>query len=328
MAARGPETRVRHIAQSGAARLNQGNLMFALATHALRSTLISSAAAFATLLCTALPAHAEIAVYYEVNGMSLAGLTGNGSLTGLSGEYSGQNVSQIDAARWMGVENGAFHIMNSQGYLEHYYPYNPIAGTAYCCTGLTKKLSGGLLDGQAVQNANYLGATNDVMYYVDKTGTVVYSELGYHTVLRQDNWATLSGGGSLSGKSLQRGVGLLDMGGNTDLSDDYLMNVAPDGTLEYYYLPTGTYAAGLEPTYGSWKLFTEGKLGGLTLAQLAKSPVGSINGYSYHYMGNGDDYMYFDVSVAAVPEASTWSTLFLGLCLMVGVVRRRGAHTA
>lgn len=289
----------------------------------LRAALKTSVTAAASLLCLAFPAHAAIDVYHEVNGKNLSGLTGNGSLTGIGGEFSGQNVSQIDAAKWMGVENGAFHILNSQGYLEHYYPYNPIVGTTYCCVGLTRKLSGGLLDGQTVQNGNYIGATNEVMYYVDKTGSVVYSELGYHTVLRQDTWTTFSGGGSLNGQALRRGVGLLDMGGNTDISDDYLMNVAADGTLEYYHMPTGTYVAGLEATYGSWKLFTSGKLNGLTLTQLAQSPVGTINGYSYRYLGNGDDHMYFDVNVASVPEATTWSTMVVGMLGLGFAVRRR-----
>ncbi len=266
--------------------------------------------------------HAEIWVYDEVTGNNLSTWTGNGQLTGTTGEFAGKNISQIDASRWMGAEDGAFHIMNSAGYLEHYYPYMA-TGTPYCCAGTSRTLTGGDLSGMKVQNANYLGATSGVMYYADNVGTAWYGELGNHVIGRNDTWTTFTGGGSLNGKGIQRGVGLLDMGGNTDISDDYLMNVAADGTLEYYYMPTGQYAAALESTYGSWKTFNSGKLGGLTLSTLARNAVGTFNGYSYRYLGNSNDQMYFDVSkVAAVPESSTWLMMTLGL-VALGAVRQR-----
>ncbi len=266
--------------------------------------------------------HAEVWVYDEVTGKNLSTWTGNGQLTGTLGEFSGKNISQIEASRWMGVEDGAFHIMNSAGYLEHYYPYLS-TGTPYCCAGTSKTLTGGDLSGLNVQNANYLGATNNVMYYADNVGTAWYGELGNHVIGRNDTWTTFSGGGSLNGKSVQRGVGLLDMGGNTDISDDYLMNVAADGTLEYYYMPTGKYAAGLESTYGSWKSFASGKLSGLTLSTLAQNASGTFNGYSYRYLGNSNDQMYFDVSLApAVPESSTWMMMGLGLAGLGFAMRR------
>lgn len=294
-----------------------------------RRTQLPSWLTAVTLALAAQTAAAEVWVYDEVTGKNLATWTGNGKLTGTAGEFSGKNISDIEASRWMGAENGAFHIMNSSGFLEHYYAYGTL-GTAYCCKGTSRTLTGGDLGGMNVQNANYLGATSEVMYYADNVGTAWYSELGNHTIGRNDTWTTFSGGGSLNGKTVQRGVGLLDMGGNTDISDDYLMNVAPDGTLEYYYMPTGKYTAGLELTYGSWKGFNGGKLDGLTLSTLATQPVGVLNGYSYRYLGNSNDQMYFDVTVAAVPELSSMASMAVGLAATAGLTasRRKRARKA
>lgn len=290
--------------------------------NGLRKLTTAVALAAAASLLGAHTAQAEVWVYDEVTGKNLSGWTGNGKLTGTKGEFSGMNISDVAASRWMGAENGAFHIMNSNGFLEHYYAYSTV-GTAFCCVGTSRTLTGGDLSGMNVQNANYLGATNEVMYYADNVGTAWYTELGNHTLGRNDTWTTFSGGGSLDGKTVQRGVGLLDMGGNTDISDDFLMNVAPDGTLEYYFMPTGKYTASLEATYGSWKTFNGGALGGLTLSTLAKQPVGVVGGYAYRYLGNSNDQMYFDVTVAAVPELSNTAYMVVGLMGMAGLVTAR-----
>ena len=69
-------------------------------------------------------ATSEILVYSEFNGAFLPALTGNGDLTGTGQSHTGTNVSDIADNLWRGVEDNAFHILesNTSGALvEHYF---------------------------------------------------------------------------------------------------------------------------------------------------------------------------------------------------------------
>jgi hypothetical protein len=276
----------------------------------------------ASCLCAS-SAEASIVAYYEVNGSYLPGYSGNGNLTGTTGTYSGMNISSISASNWRGVENSSFHIFsNTTGRVEHYYAYST-GGTPHYNVQASTTLTGGSLNGLASDSTspNYLGATNDVIYFSDGTGGVIrYTELGTQTLSLDPAWTSLNGGGDLNGLGVSRGgVGLKDFGGNTDLSDNYLMYVESNGTLGYYYLDNGTYASGLNATYGSWTTFTSGELSGLTLSQLNSAATGTVGAYSYKYLGNSDDVMYFDIQ--SVPEPASAALSCLGLVSLF--MRRR-----
>jgi hypothetical protein len=215
--------------------------------------------------------------------------------------------------------------MGSDGRVEHYFAYGA-AGTPYFGQTATTTLTGGTLGGQLLtNNSNYLGVTNDLMYYADGTGGVIrYTELFTPVLSFDATWTALSGG-QLNGQAVTRATGLHDFGGNVDISDNYLMMVETNGTLGYYFLDSGAYTAAFDAagSYGSWTTFTGGALAGLTLNTLNTNATGSVtvgsNTTSYRYLGNYDDVMLFDIQT--IPEAS--SALLGGLSLLGLALRRR-----
>jgi hypothetical protein len=122
-----------------------------------------------------------------------------------------------------------------------------------------------------------------------------YSVYGNHDFVATWNWSTLAGG-SLNGVELARGLALRDFAGNTDISDTFIMNVEPNGTLEYYSVVTGTHHPGLDASYGSWSALRRGPLDGLQLSAVQRNPAGIFGSYRYRYLGNSDDNCVFELA--------------------------------
>ncbi len=279
----------------------------------------------AIIVMTTLSANAEIVLYNEFNGSHLPALTGNGNLTGSGQAHTGMNISDIPDELWRGVEDNAFHILesNTSGALvEHYFPY-AVNGTAYCCQPSNATLTGGPQNGAPINNVNYLGATNGRMVYLDADNSISeYSELGDTVVAADYLWTTFSGG-DLDGATPGAVNGLRHVGGGVAISENYWASVEADGTLEYHLLTTGAHSAGLEATYGSWTTLASGPLAGLTLTSLDARATGFANGFKYRFLGIGNDYMFFDV--VAVPEPSAALLLVSGLASFACARRRRAA---
>jgi hypothetical protein len=261
-------------------------------------------------------AHADVIWYAENSGafgaLSIAGgtLTGGGSFT---------NVSQFTAANYRGAEGGYLAAVNGAGAMNY---YTGIGGVYFGATPATT-LTGGPLNGQSIgNNASYIGAADNLLYYSTPTGVSSYLAAGGTNWLNY-GWSNLSGGGGLNGVAAVRGIGLKDFGGNTDISDGFLMYVQSSGTLGYYSMTTGvsTTFAG----FGGWTTFTSGALAGLTLNALNSNPTGTVSGTSYRYLGEFDNGLFFDVTVAAVPEPSSAIMVLAGAAVLLRAARRRAA---
>lgn len=163
-----------------------------------------------------------------------------------------------------------------------------------------------------------MGTTTNQTVFSDATGIVGYYA-NINSVYSDYAWTSFSGGGSQAGVRPTRGLGLLDFAGNTDMTEGYLQSVAPDGTLEFYELVFGTYAAGLESTYGSWSAFSSGPLAGLTLNALNSNATGTANGVPYRFMGTANGAMVFEVP-NVVPEPTSF-VMAIGASLLT--LRRR-----
>lgn len=125
---------------------------------------------------------------------------------------------------------------------------------------------------------HWLGATNDVNYYVDAgDGVVRYFDWGTFVLNFDATWDSWSGG-PLDGTVPTVGTGLLDFGGGNSMNENLFVVVENDGTMGYYNMDTGIYSPGHNATYGSWTTFDEGPLSGLTLTALNANAVGTHNG--------------------------------------------------
>jgi hypothetical protein len=242
-------------------------------------------------------AHADVIWYAENSGafgaLSIAGgtLTGGGSFT---------NVSQFTAANYRGAEGGYLAAVNGAGAMNY---YTGIGGVYFGATPATT-LTGGPLNGQSIgNNASYIGAADNLLYYSTPTGVSSYLAAGGTNWLNY-GWSNLSGGGGLNGVAAVRGIGLKDFGGN-------------------YSMTTGvsTTFAG----FGGWTTFTSGALAGLTLNALNSNPTGTVSGTSYRYLGEFDNGLFFDVTVAAVPEPSSAIMVLAGAAVLLRAARRRAA---
>jgi hypothetical protein len=263
-------------------------------------------------LLTSQSSQAALISYYNLNGNYNPAFDNAGNL-GVGGSLSGQTTASFTAANYLGPEDGYFLIANSAGVPEAY----TYAGV-YTPTSQYATLTGGVYNGLLTKNANYMGTTTNQTVYADATGIVGYYA-NFNSLYVDYTWTTFSGGGSLSGQKPARGMGLLDIAGNTDMTEGYLQKVAPDGTLEFYELVGGTYSALLESTYGSWSKFTNGPLAGLTLTALNSAATGSANGVPYRFLGTANGAMVFEVP-ASVPEPASIA-LIVGGCLTT--LRRR-----
>jgi hypothetical protein len=268
----------------------------------------------AALLATQ-SANAALVSYFNLNGVYNPAFDNAGTLTG-GGSLNGQTTSAFTAANYLGPEDGYFLISGPAG-VPQAYTY----GGVYTPTVQSPTLSGGVHNGLLTKNAFYLGTTTNQTVYSDATGIVAYYA-NLNSLYLDYTWTTYTGGGSLLGVAPVRGMGLLDIAGNTDMTEGYLQNVAPDGTLEFYELVFGTYAAGLESTYGSWSTFTNGPLAGLTLNALKANAAGTVGATPYRFLGTANGAMVFEVP-AAVPEPSI---SVLAACVgLLGLKRRRRA---
>jgi hypothetical protein len=261
------------------------------------------------------PADAALVSYFNLNGVYNPAFDNAGTL-GAGGALGGQTTAAFTAANYLGPEDGYFLTVNGSGVPEAY----TYAGV-YVPTSQFATMFGGVYNGLLTKNANYMGTTTNQTVYADTTGIVGYYA-NLNSLYFDYTWSTFTGGGSIVGVKPARGMGLLDIAGNTDMTEGYLQKVAPDGTLEFYELIGGTYVAGFESTYGSWSTFSDGPLAGLTLTALNSAAAGTANGVPYRFLGTSNGAMVFEVP-ASVPESST-AVLAVGACL-AGLKRRRRA---
>lgn len=292
-----------------------------LSFERLARSAIGAGFAIGLLACPSV-SQAEIIGYRETSGVYNSAWTSSGDL--VNGPFDGMNISQIPASRFIGVENTTMHILDDEGYTHLYFIGSGGGNSAFYLSGQSPVLTeAGPLLGQPLKNPNFLGATDNVFYYVDGTGGVVsYRDWINHDLMSNPAWTTFTNG-PLDGQPVQVGMGLLDYGGGNALTDGYFVWVnEADGTMDYYYLPTGNYTPGLEATYGSWTTFDGGELDGLTLLQLRDNPSGTHNGISYRFLGISDDSMYFDIQ--PVPEPST--ALLAGLAGVAPLLSRGRAR--
>jgi hypothetical protein len=259
-------------------------------------------------------AHADVIGYLENSGVYFGVTNVGGALTG-GGSFT--NVSQFTAANYRGAEEGFFAAVNGAGAMNYY----AAAGGGYFGATPATALAFGPLNGQSIgNNANYIGAADNLLYYKSATGVAAYlAATGAN--FANYTWANFSGGGDLSGQAIGRGVGLKDLGGNTDISDGFMMYVQSGGNLGYYSMATG--AAATFAGFGGWTTFTSGALAGLTLNALNASPTGTVGTTSYRYLGEYNKGLFFDVNVAAVPEPSALLLSAVGAVFLMGAVRRR-----
>jgi hypothetical protein len=259
-----------------------------------------------------------IIAYNEAGGAYVEAWGSTGNLVG--GAFDGMNISDISASQYFGAENNIFRLIDSNG-VDHHYLITPGVGgaNAFYVSGAGSTLTGGTLDGQALKNASWIGATNDVNYYVDGTGGVIrYIDWSTHGLHFDAAWTAFTNG-ELNGQSVTVGAGLVDFGGGNAMNENLYVTIDSNGTMEYYNLDNGFYSAGeSEGGYGNWTTFSGGELSGLTLSYLRDNPEGVINGVSYRFLGTSQDGMYFDIGV--VPEPST--ALLSGL-MALGFLRRR-----
>jgi hypothetical protein len=273
-------------------------------------TLVSAA------MLAAHSADAALVSYYNLNGQYNPAFDNAGTL-GAGGSLGGQTTGSFTAANYLGPEDGYFLVVNGAGVPEAY-----TYGGVYTATFQSPTLSGGVHNGLLTKNPNYLGTTTNQTVFSDATGIVGYYA-NLNSLYVDYTWSSFSGGGSLAGVSPVRGMGLKDIAGNMDMTEGYYQGVAPDGTLEFYELVFGTYASGLESTYGSWSTFTNGPLAGLTLTALNGAATGTANGTPYRFLGTSNGAMVFEVPTTTVPEPTS-GVLALGACL-TALRRRRQA---
>ena len=257
---------------------------------------------------------AALVSYYNLNGVYNPAFDNAGTL-GSGGSYGGQTTSAFNAGNYLGPEDGYFLVTGPTGVPEAY-----TYGGAFVPTTQYATLFGGVYNGSLTKNDKYMGTTTNQTVFSDSTGIVAYYA-NVNSLYFDYSWTTFSGGGSKNGVKPTRGLGLLDLAGNTDMTEGYLQSVAPDGTLEFYELVGGTYAAGLESTYGSWSAFSSGPLAGLTLNTLNSNATGTANGVPYRFMGTSNGAMVFEVP-NVVPEPTS-VVMALGACMMTLVRRRR-----
>lgn len=279
--------------------------------------IVMTAVTLMTLVCIT-SVNAQIIAYNEITGKFVSSWGGSGELSGDS--FDGQNFSSATGAQFFGAENGYFRLIDSAGRNVYYPLHAATTHNAWPGNNDVTHLPNGKLQGLPLKNEHWLGATNDVNYYVDAgDGVVRYFDWGTFVLNFDASWDLWSGG-PLDGTAPTAGTGLLDFGGGNAMNENLFVVVEDDGTMGYYNLDTGVYSPGHNATYGSWTTFDEGPLSGLTLTALNANAVGTHNGISYRFMGTSDEGMYFDVKLVPEPSAA-----LLALCSAGLLARRRRA---
>lgn len=278
----------------------------------------------AGIVLTPMISSAAIIGYNEIGGAFNALLGGTGDLAGDS--FDGTNFSATTSTQYFGAENGFFRLIDASGRNVYYNLQGSTTHPEYAFNTDETTLSNGSLDEEPIKNSRWLGATNDVNYYLEDDDTLIrYADYINFDVFLDLSWTEFSGGGILDGMTiptaLASGLALNDFAGGNAMNENWFVIVEADGTHGYYNLDNGVYADALSAGgYGNWIAFADGALDGLTLDYLKDNPEGVHNGTSYRFMGTSDDGMFFDID-DAVPEPTT---AFLGgLFLIAGMVRRR-----
>lgn len=247
-----------------------------------------------------------IAVYSELNGELRYVADRGAQLTGgpLAG---GTTASAFTSLTYLGAMDSRFCVLDSSGRVQRYFiPASNTDTARYEGADLRSTLTNGPLASSEVRLVapgvpQYIGVTSGYFVYTSAgmgssgNRVSVYGVYGNHDFIGTWNWSNFSGG-SLDRTELARGVGLRDFAGHTDISDTFIMNVEPDGTLEYYSVVTGNHQPGLDPSFGSWTTLRRGPLEGLELTMIQRSAAGTFGSYRYRYLGNSDDNCVFELT--------------------------------
>jgi hypothetical protein len=250
----------------------------------------------------------SIALYNYTDG-NLRFVARNGALM-RGGPLDRRSVTtEVTRDNFMGVSNNRLYLLDPAGFAVRYLVptdmndafdyedvgrrptlrYNALNNTELRPTGSTPPQFLGATDGRFVYAATVMSGTSEVLRAIQ------YSANDNHGFNYLENWATFSNGG-LDGDRPERGIGLLDFSGNTDILNNFVVNVESDGTLEYYWLGTGNRDNGLSNGVGNWSTLRNGPLAGLTLRELSTSASGSFGGFRYRYFGMSEAWLYFELT--------------------------------
>ncbi len=251
----------------------------------------------------------SIAVYNYSNG-TLLFVAGNGARM-RGGPLDRRSVTtEVTRDNFMGVSNNRLYLLDPAGFAVRYLVptdmndafdyedvgrrptlrYNALNNTELRPTGSMPPQFLGATDGRFVYAATVMSGTSEVLRAIQ------YSANDNHDFNYLENWATFTNGG-LDGDRPERGIGLLDFSGNTDILNNFVVNVESDGTLEYYWLGTGNRDVGLSNGGpGNWTELRNGPLNGLTLRTLATSAAGNFGGFRYRYFGMSEAWLFFELT--------------------------------